>query len=216
MDRRDVLKSMTAGFFMTTGLASISSLASTSARAAGAADDVSTPHVLGDMVLGDAKAPITIIEYFSMSCGYCAKFHTDVFPKLKKAYIDTGKVRFILREFPLGPHATITSQLARCAPADNYYAMIDMFMERQSFWYTNDDPKGKIMQLAKFAGFTSEDFDKCMANDKVAKGIYAETERAAGPLKVTGTPTFFINGEKHGQYRDFEYFDKILKAKLGG
>lgn len=114
------------------------------------------PGPLGDKSLGNEKAPVTIIEYASMTCSHCANFHATVYPVLKKKYIDTGKVRFIFREFPLDAVATAAFMLARCAPPDKYFAMIDVLFEQQKNWaFTKENAKG-LLAIAKQAGFSQK------------------------------------------------------------
>jgi len=154
------------------------------------------PQALPDMVMGDANAPVTIIEYASMTCGHCANFHKNTLPALKERYIDTGKVRMILREFPFDPRAAAAFMLARCAPQDKYYPMVSVLFEQQSTWAQAQDPRPSMLQLAKLAGFTQESFDACLSNQELLDKVSAVFEKASKEYGVESTPTFFINGEK--------------------
>lgn len=154
------------------------------------------PQALPDMVMGDANAPVTIIEYASMTCGHCANFHKNTLPALKERYIDTGKVRMILREFPFDPRAAAAFMLARCAPQDKYYPMVSVLFEQQSVWAQAQDPRPPMLQLAKLAGFTQESFDACLSNQELLDKVSAVFEKASKEYGVESTPTFFINGEK--------------------
>jgi protein-disulfide isomerase len=119
------------------------------------------PGPLGDKSLGNEKAPVTVIEYASMTCSHCANFHATVYPVMKSKYIDTGKVRFIFREFPLDAIATAAFMLARCAPGDKYFPMIDVLFEQQKNWaFTKENAKG-LLAIAKQAGFTEKSFEAC-------------------------------------------------------
>ena len=152
------------------------------------------PGPLEEMALGDEKAPVTIIEYASMTCPHCASFHTTTYPELKKRYIDTGKVRFIFREFPLDPLAAAGFLLARCAPKDKYFPLIETLFQQQEQWVTQK-PLEPLRNISRQAGFTDKSFEECLANQNLLDGIEAVRQRAAEKLGVKSTPTFFINGK---------------------
>jgi protein-disulfide isomerase len=146
--------------------------------------------------MGNDKAPVTIIEYASMTCPHCATFQETTFPELKKRYIDTGKVRYIFREFPLDNLAAATFMLARCAGKDDpakYFAMIDTMFSQQRTWAV-EKPLPPLLALSKQAGFTEQSFNACLANQQVLDGIESIRQRAIKEFKVQSTPTFFING----------------------
>jgi protein-disulfide isomerase len=150
---------------------------------------------LGDVVMGDANAPVTIIEYASMTCSHCATFHNTTYPAMKKKYIDTGKVKYILREFPLDPLAAAGFMLARCSGNDKYYPIVEMLFQKQNEWVTQN-PIPPLLALAKQMGFTQESFEACLKDQKVLEGIESVRTHGAEKLSVTSTPTFFINGKK--------------------
>jgi protein-disulfide isomerase len=152
------------------------------------------PGPLGDQILGAANAPVTIIEYASMTCPHCSHFHETTFPEMKTKYIDTGKVRFIFREFPLDPLAAAGSMLARCAGKDKYFPMIDALFSQQKDWVVQK-PLAPMLAIAKQAGFTQQTFDECLANQQMLNGIEESRTRAASKFNVNSTPTFFINGK---------------------
>src|SRR5215213_7038778 len=158
------------------------------------AADLGKQGPLGDVVMGDANAPVTIIEYASMTCSHCAAFHNTTYPELKKRYIDTGKVRFILREFPLDPLAASAFMLARCAGDGKYYPVIDAFFHSQSQWAVQK-PLEPMLAVAKQAGFTKESFESCLTNQKMLDGIEWTRNRATEKFGVNSTPTFFINSK---------------------
>ncbi len=149
----------------------------------------------GDVVLGSEKAPVTIIEYASMTCPHCAHFSENTFPELQKRYIDTGKVRFIFREFPLDALAAAGFMLARCAGKDKFMPVIETLFAKQRDWMV-EKPIEPLREIAKQFGFTQKTFDECLANQKVLDGIQEVRDRAAEKLGVNSTPTFFINGKK--------------------
>ena len=148
------------------------------------------------MVMGDAKAPVTIIEYASMTCPHCAHFTETTFPELKKRYIDTGRVRFIFREFPLDQLAAAAFMLARCAGETDpgkYFTLVDTMFRQQRVWAV-EKPLPPLLALAKQAGFTQASFEACLQNQKLLDGIEAVRTRATDKFKVQSTPSFFING----------------------
>ncbi len=172
------------------------------------------PGPLGDMVLGDPKAPVTIIEYASMTCPHCAHFALTTFPQLKEKYVDTGKVKYILREFPFDPIAAGAFMLARCAGGtDKYYALIDLLFRTQTTWAV-DHPLQPMLNTVKQAGFTEDSFKACLANQKVLDGIEWVRNRAADKFKVGSTPTFFINGQMTVGAISFEEMQKLIDPLL--
>jgi len=179
-------------------------------------DELMKPGSLPELDLGNADAPITVVEYASMTCSHCAHFHTTVFPTLKEKYIDTGKVRFIMREFPLDNLAAAASMLARCAGEGKTFPLISVLFAKQDDWaFVKGDPRPELMKFAKQAGFTQESFEKCLTDQKLLEDISAIRSRAAETFGVSATPTFFVNGKKLNGVglADFEKaFEPILKS----
>jgi protein-disulfide isomerase len=179
-------------------------------------DELMKPGPLPDLILGNADAPITVVEYASMTCGHCANFHNKIFPAIKEKYVDTGKVRFIMREFPLDNLAAAASMLARCAGGEKTFPLISVLFAKQDEWaFVRTNPKDELFKFAKQAGFTQESFEKCLADQKLLDDIAAVRTRAAETFGVNSTPTFFINGKKlsGGSLEDFEKaFAPILKS----
>jgi protein-disulfide isomerase len=162
------------------------------------AEDAKAPAAaespLPDMTLGKPDAPVTIIEYSSLSCPHCAAFHKEVFPELQSQYIDTGKVHFVMREFPLNESALAGAVIARCLPPDRYFAFTSMLFAKQADWAYKEDALTPLKALAKQAGMTGEEFDKCIDNEALQKQILAV--RDEGEKKgVHATPSFFVNGQ---------------------
>jgi len=161
--------------------------------------ELAKPGPAGDMVLGSEKAPVTIIEYASMTCPHCAHFSETTFPELKKRYIDTGKVRFIFREFPFDKVAAAAFMLARCAAkdggSDKYMAVVETLFAKQDQW-VNDHPLQPMENIAKQLGFSDASFKACLTNQTVLNDIEAVRDRAVDKLGVNSTPTFFVNGKK--------------------
>src|ERR1700688_3146662 len=142
---------------------------------------------LPDMSQGSVEAPVTIIEYASMTCSHCAGFAVTTYPELKKRYIDTGKVRYIMREFPLDPLAAAGFMLARCAGEGKYFDMIDLLFHQQADWAFVKTPLPALLNVAKQAGFTQQTFDACLANQKMLDGIASMRQRAVRVFKVQST-----------------------------
>lgn len=179
----------------------------------GAVADLMGPGPLPDLVLGSVEAPVVIVEYASMTCGACANFHNTVFPDLKKKYIDTGKVRFILREFPLDDIASGVSMLARCVPSDQAHPVIELFFATQESWAIEGDVLPKLFEVAKQAGFTKETFEACLANQKLLDDVKAVRSRGK-TFGVSSTPSFFINGKKYKGAPILTEFDKVIEPLL--
>ena len=149
---------------------------------------------LPDMALGKEDAPVTIVEYSSLSCPHCAHFHRDVMPALKSDYIDTGKVRYIEREFPLNNAGLGGAVLARCIDPSRFFAFTDLLFSRQEDWAFKEDALQRLRIYAKQAGLTDADFEKCLEDESLQKKVLAVRERGEKE-GVKGTPTFFINGK---------------------
>jgi protein-disulfide isomerase len=170
---------------------------------------------LPEISMGPADAKITVVEYASMTCGHCQKFSTSVFPELKTKYVDSGKVRFIMREFPLDNLAAAASMLARCAGGEKTFPMIETLYEKQADWaFTQGNPVPKLFDIAKQAGFTQESFDKCLTDQKLLDQITGGRTRASDTFGVSSTPTFFINGKRLTETPTVAAFDKMIEPLL--
>jgi protein-disulfide isomerase len=180
------------------------------------ASDVAKPQSLPDMALGPATAPVTITEYASMTCGHCAHFNETVFPKIKSEYIDSGKIRYVFREFPLDIKAAAGSMLARCIAKDDagkYFAVIDMLFRQQNDWVSKNTTE-TLTRIGKQAGLSGQAIEDCLKDQALLDKIAADQKFASEVLKVNSTPTFFINGEMVKGATSFEEFDKKIKALL--
>jgi protein-disulfide isomerase len=173
---------------------------------------LNAPSEIGEMALGSETAKVTIIEYASASCPHCAAFHNDVFETLKKDYIDTGKVRFVLREFPHNNEGMAAFMIARCAPKDRYFPLIGVIFKTQQEWLQS--PRDGLFKIAQQAGFTEKSFEECLKNEAVAKGILAVRSKGE-TFGVNGIPSFFINGELYDGERTIEAFRAKLDPLLG-
>lgn len=176
--------------------------------------DVMVAGPLGDRVIGKDDAPVTIVEYASLTCVHCATFHNETVPALKAKYIESGKVRLIFREFPFDPLATAASMLARCAPEPRYFPMIEVMFKQQETWARGAKPLDELLAIARQAGFTQESFEACLKNQSVYDGINAVRKRGSEVLNVNSTPTLFINGQKRSGALSIEELDKIIEPLL--
>ncbi len=172
-----------------------------------------TPGPLGDRYLGKADAPVTIIEYASLTCPYCRAFYQKTFPKLKRAYIDTGKVRYIRRAFPIGRASGTAHIIQRCAPEKAYFTLFDKFITRQREWVAQKIRYDAIFKIAAETGMTRAQFDKCLTNRKIEDGLKWVKERAR-EFGVIGTPTFFVNGKKMRGFYTFEEMKAVIDPLL--
>jgi protein-disulfide isomerase len=180
------------------------------------ATDVAKPVSLPDMALGPANASVTITEYASMTCPHCATFAKEVFPKIKSEYIDTGKVRYVFREFPLDIKAAAGSMLARCIAKEDsgkYFAVIDLLFKQQNDWASKNTAE-TLGRIGKQAGLSQQAVEDCLKDQALLDKIAADQKYASEVLKVDSTPTFFINGDRIKGETSFEEFDKRIKSLL--
>jgi protein-disulfide isomerase len=182
------------------------------------AADVAKPVSLPDMAIGAANAKVTITEYASMTCPHCAAFNAEVFPKIKSEYIDTGKVRYIFREFPLDIKAAAGSMLSRCianGDATRYFAVTDLLFRSQSDWVMKNTTE-TLTRIGKQAGLSAPQVEACLKDQALLDKLVADQKYASEVLKVDSTPTFFINGEKMKGESPFEEFQKKINPLLQG
>jgi len=151
-----------------------------------------------EMVMGNAKAKITVIEYASVSCTHCARFHEEVFPAFKAKYVDTGQVKYVFREFLTPPVQLAAAGVltARCAGKDKYFSVLDGVFRSQQEIFTTGDMRGPLVRVAKSAGITEEQFIACVSDEKALKALSDRVEKFGKQDDITGTPTFIVNGKK--------------------
>jgi protein-disulfide isomerase len=178
------------------------------------ADELAVAGPLGDKILGNSLAPVTVIEYASLTCGHCATFHADGFKALKEKYIDAGKVRYILRDFPLDPLASAGFMLAHCAGDGKYFPMVDLLFSQQRNWTQTDKPVDALLSLARQAGFSQESFEACLKNQSIYDGVNDVRKRGTEKFKVDSTPTFFFNGRKFTGALSPQQLDEIIEPLL--
>jgi protein-disulfide isomerase len=173
-------------------------------------------EALPDIALGSSDAPVTIVEYASMTCTHCAAFYATTFPELKSKYIDTGKVRFILREFPLDPLAAAGFMVARCAGDDKRNAIVDLLFAQQKNWVFTDKPVEALANLVKQTGMSQTSFEACLKNQDLYNKIAKVHDQAAEKFGVNATPTFFINGKKQNGEMAPDTLTKLIDPMLKG
>lgn len=184
--------------------------------------EVLKPGPLPEMALGPENAPVQIVEYMSMTCPHCANFHNNTFAAIKTKYVDTGKVRFIVREFPFDPRAAAAFMLARCNPSnpeerttpEQYEAMVSMLFKQQQTWAAAEDGRAALLQMSKLAGFSQESFQACLTNQKLLDDVNATMQRGANDFGVNSTPTFLINGKKYTGDMSVESMSALIDSLL--
>jgi protein-disulfide isomerase len=178
------------------------------------AEELASAGPLGDKVLGSSTAPVTVYEYASLTCPHCAAFHADGFKFLREKYIDTGKVKYVLRDFPLDPLAAAGFMLAHCAGDGKYYPMVDLIFSQQRSLVQTDKPVDVLLALARQAGFTQESFQACLKNQSIYDGVNAVRQRGTEKFNVDSTPTFFINGRRYKGSLSPQELERILEPLL--
>jgi protein-disulfide isomerase len=166
-----------------------------------------------DIIVGDDKAPITIIEYYSLSCPHCAHFAEDILPEVKKAYIDTGKVKLVLRDYPLNKQALQAAMLAHCLPKEAFTSMSDILFKSQTSWLV-DDATQPLMAIAKTAGIDDAKFAQCLSDKATQDKIINSRKEGEEKYQVDATPTFLVMDQKISGARSFEVFKQLIDAEL--
>jgi protein-disulfide isomerase len=167
-----------------------------------------------DYVLGKSDAPVTLIEYASLTCSHCAAFHNNVLPTIKKEYIDTGKVRMVYRDFPLDQMALTGSMLARCAGRDRYYPFIDALFEQQSTWASSNNPLAALSRLARLGGMSQAQFEDCLKKKEIADAVLKQRLEGQQKFAISSTPTVVVNGKKFGGGLTIEQFRAVVDPML--
>jgi protein-disulfide isomerase len=168
----------------------------------------------GEHALGNPDAPVTIIEYASLTCPHCASFHNDVLPGLKEKYIAPGKVRLIYRDFPLDQRALQAATLAHCVGPDRYFGFLDVLFETQKTWAGSEGLE-PLRQLGRLAGLSEEQMDGCLADQELMDSILQQRLTAQNEHEVQSTPSFVIDGETYAGSRDLEGFSEVIEPLLG-
>jgi len=182
--------------------------------AVGTAGAANVDEMLAERALGDEAAPVTIVEYSSLGCPHCAAFHRETLPQIKEAYIDTGKVRLVYRDYPLGGVAMAAALIARCVEPSRYFGFINMLYRDQATWATSTKPLDDLKQLSRFAGLSEADFNACLENKALLQDIQGTAAQAQKEQGVSSTPTFFVNDRKIVGAQGFEAFKTIIDEEL--
>jgi protein-disulfide isomerase len=175
--------------------------------------DLMQPGVLGDAAMGKANAPVTIVQYVSLTCTDCSRFQGETLPKLKKTYIDKGKVRLVVREFPVDASAAAAALVTRCVAEKDYFKVTEKFFLTQKDWVGQEVKKDAIFNVVKFTGLKRDKFDACLANQRINDALVMVKQRGVS-FGVTATPTYFVNGKKVAGFVSFEEMQKAVDAAL--
>jgi len=181
---------------------------------AGTAAAATVEEMLAEGSLGSDKAPVTVIEYASLTCPHCAAFANTTFEAFKKKYLDTGKVHFIYRDFPFDQPGLRAAMMVRCSGSERFFGFLEILFKSQESWASAADPMGELAKIARLGGMSKEEFDACMANKELMDGILKGELEAQEKYKAESTPTFIVNGVKHEGNMSLETLDGILAPLL--
>lgn len=173
-----------------------------------------TVHLLEDRSMGMEDAPVTVIEYSSLTCPHCAEFHTQILPHFKTRYIDSGKVKFIYRDFPIDPIATAAAMLARCAQPDMYFNFLDALFSSQKTWSRANKPRQVLVTLARLGGMTETDVNQCLDNADLLAGLATMKNEAISTHGIKATPSFVIGGRSHVGVASYDALAALVEAEL--
>lgn len=174
----------------------------------------STPANLPQAILGNVDAPVTMIEFSSLTCGHCGNFHRETLPKLKKAYIDTGKLRLVMRDFPLDRLALAGALVAHCAGPERYLGFIEVLFHSQATWAASKDPLKELEKLARLGGMSADAFNTCLADQSLAAAIRDRADADGKAYNIDATPTFRIGDTQLVGDQSFETFAKVIDEAL--
>lgn len=202
-----------------TGLATVLAFTAPTALAQGPAPKIDGTFSdikigAGEHVLGKKDAPVTIVEYASLTCPHCANFHTKELPQLKKDYIDTGKVRLVYRDFPLDRLALAGSVLAGCFESDRYFPILGVLYDGQSRWAGSKDPMKALSQIARLGGMGQAKFDACFKDKALQEKILKQRLEGTNIFKISSTPTLIVNGQKYNGGLTFAQLKAIIDPML--
>ncbi len=171
---------------------------------------VDTIEALENKSIGEQKAPVEMIEFASLTCGHCAKFHNDVFPKIKENYIDNGKIFFTYHDFPLDKFALKASVIARCSGNKKYFSFLKVLYKKQKDWTSSQDPFKSLLKIAKLGGLKNDEIKVCVGNKSIEDGILKKRLDSTKKYNIEATPTIYLNGQKYNGDLTYE----ALKLKL--
>jgi protein-disulfide isomerase len=179
---------------------------------AAAAEPLTTVEALKDRIMGDPKAPVTMIEYASLSCPHCADFHAKTLPKIKERFIDTGKAKLIFRDYPFDGPSFAAAMVARCAPPQRYFQFVSVLFENQELWSHSPNPREGLARIAKLGGMTQDDFDHCVDNRSLYEGLRQREIEAERQYGIQSTPTFVVGDKIIVGAQPYEVFEKALNG----
>lgn len=208
LTRRNALTAIGMGAVTATGL---SALSLPGIARAEDLSDLMEPGPLGEHIVGNPEAPVTIIEYASMTCPHCRTWHKEVYPVIKEKYIDTEIAKLYFREFPFDPAAAAAFMLAECAGEERYFSMIDVLFEKQATWKSGNVVE-ELFNISKLAGFTQESFNACLKNQELLDNVLSIQKKAAEDYGVNATPTFFINGTRYSGSMSAEDMGQVIES----
>jgi len=200
-------------FLVSASATAVACALSSSALAQPTEQELLAPGALPDKTFGADDAPVTIIEYASLTCPHCRTFHLDVWPGLKEKYVDAGKVRFIMREFPFDPRSTAGFMLARCAGDEKWYPTLDLLYRTQETWARGSDGSGAMKSVMGMTGMDEAAFEACLQNEELMQQVQAVAEVGRG-FGVDSTPTFFINGKMYKGALSVAQFSETIDPLL--
>jgi protein-disulfide isomerase len=175
---------------------------------------VSAQPAVSERVLGDPEAPVTIIEYSSLTCPHCAAFHTDTLPAIKEQYVETGQAKIVYRDFPLDQNALNAAVIAHCAGEDRYFAFLEAMFASQERWARAADPREALIQLAGLGGLAREQAEACLADEAMLDAVLQTRLDGQEEFAISSTPTFIINGEIVSGNRSVDEFATVIEAAL--
>ena len=171
---------------------------------------VDTIEALENKTIGEKKAPIKMIEFASLTCGHCAKFHNEVFPLIKQNYIDTGRIHFTYNDFPLDKYALKASVIARCSGNEKFFNFLKVLYNKQKDWTRTQDPFKSLLKIAKLGGLKNDEIKVCVGNKSIEDGLLKQRLNSTKNFDIKATPTIYINGEKYNGDLTYE----ALKLKI--
>ncbi len=169
---------------------------------------------VGQIVIGEEDAPVTVVEYFSLSCPHCAAFYKKGLPQLKKDFIDKGKVKLFIRHFPHNAPGLMAARLVRCQPKEQQHTFIETLLNMQDKWAFTNEYEDSLKTIAAVGGVDGDAFKECMANKGLEEMIIQEVQNAGGGLKVTGIPAFYVNGTPLVGSTDYESLKPLILEAL--
>ena len=175
---------------------------------------VDTIEALESKSFGDENAKVKIVEFASLTCGHCAKFHNEVMPVLKEKYIEKGLIHFTYKDFPLDKFALKASMIARCAGNEKFFKFLDVFYKKQKDWTRTKDPFKSLLKIAKFGGLKDEELKVCIGNKSIEDGILKQRLNSSKKYDIKATPTLYLNGEKYNGDLTIEALESKIKSML--